>query len=749
MAGPWEAFSPPADTGAPADGPWTRMTDAPTRITVRPQDAYQDQGPPQEPISGPAAAGVGAVQGATFEFGDELAGLMSAGTAGMSTGQQRALVTSPGAAPLIAPQLIGLARLGYEALTRKPPERDTASLITGEVPEAPKGEAMQAFDTGRDRWRATVERAKTLRPYSYGAGNIAGSVAAPVGVAAAPVRAVGAVAPKLLSRAGGRELLGRSARGTVTGMAVGGLSGVGEGTDLESRAEKGAVGTAVGGAIGAAAPVAFAPIEAVAKPVGRAIASRYRSVFKPTEEAERRVLAAKEADIATDPTARNRMTNAEATAARAEGEPVMLMDTGGEEVRGLARSAANQSPQARARLEQELVQRSKDAPVRYSDRLQQMTTYTPQKREQMIREVSDQVYEPRYAKAWRDARGTPLWDDTLEELAQAPQVQNAIRVANSKFRNWSALDHFPVQQRDTLNIFKLEPGLTSLIPSKSGKSTRLPSLQLWDYVKRALDQSGDPTSSMFAKAIRSHLDTLVPSYKAARESASHIKFFEGAPNAYEAGKEFLNKGVPFGAEARQRLKSMDPREQDLFRDGYIQQVVDRIEATGRLDSINRISRSRGAREEMEAALGPQRYREVESMVRLHDLMERANTAMRGNSTTARQIIEYGLVSGSGSYGAFTGDPTAITAATLVAGRRAINERMARKVSELLIQNDPASFQKAAQLVARDQSTFDKLRALGMRLATRLAPPNAPKTVGAYSGRADTPDSEAPLGPAKQ
>src|SRR6266436_6769746 len=206
--------------------------------------------------------------------------------------------------------------------------------------------------------------------------------------------------------------------------------------------------------------------------------------------------------------------------------------------------------------------------------------------------------------------------------------------------------------------------------TENKNSANLPSLQYWDYIKRALDQMGTPTSRQFAHVIRNDLDQIVPSYRTARESASHIKFFEGAPNAYEAGQAFINKGVQFGPEARQRLAAMDPREQNLFRDCYLQAMVDRIEKTGRLDAITRIQRSRGAQEEMNAALGPNGFHEVESMVRLHDLMERANAAVQGNSTIARQIIEYGLAGGAGGYGAFTGDPHAIAAATVLAGRRA-------------------------------------------------------------------------------
>jgi hypothetical protein len=47
--------------------------------------------------------------------------------------------------------------------------------------------------------------------------------------------------------------------------------------------------------------------------------------------------------------------------------------------------------------------------------------------------------------------------------------------------------------------------------------------------------------------------------------------------------------------------------------------------------------------------------------------------------------------------------------------------MARRIADLLVRYDPAAFANAAQLLSRDQRMLDRLRALGTRVATRLAP----------------------------
>ncbi len=53
-------------------------------------------------------------------------------------------------------------------------------------------------------------------------------------------------------------------------------------------------------------------------------------------------------------------------------------------------------------------------------------------------------------------------------------------------------------------------------------------------------------------------------------------------------------------------------------------------------------------EQIQIALGPQRATELESMLRVENVMNMARGAVQGNSTTARQLFEMGLAGGAGS-----------------------------------------------------------------------------------------------------
>src|SRR4051812_12836474 len=205
-----------------------------------PDDQYQPQGPRQAPVGKGQAAALGMLNGVSFNLADELAGLGAAGTAGL-----------PGAAvepePGFADFLHGLYRMWRERQAAPGEERP----------------ATQGYTDTTNRLRNLTEQARDEEPVSYYGGNIAGSMVAPGAAAAAPVRATGAA-----TGSGLRESLRRPGtplyRGATLGAVQGGVSGVGEGTDLADRAIKGGTGTVVGGTIGALPPIAT---DAVAIPV--------------------------------------------------------------------------------------------------------------------------------------------------------------------------------------------------------------------------------------------------------------------------------------------------------------------------------------------------------------------------------------------------------------------------------------------------------------------------------------------------
>ncbi len=257
-------------------------------------------------VSTGRALGEGYLDTAGFGFRDEVRALAHA--SGLNTD-----VLGGFAAP------IGAARLGYEKLTGQP------------------GEATETYDRVLQETRDLQKAAEEQHPTAFLTGQLGGAVAVP-GLGAAKGATIGA----------------RMANAARAGAITGGLYGVGSGETPTERAIGGVTGTAAGGALGGvASPVADVAGFGVNKALlgGSKIYNWLRAEFNPAfveQEAGRRVGQAITQDQAARPTT---LADLEATAAgHAAGIPRIAADEGGELTRALARSAANQSPEAREAL---------------------------------------------------------------------------------------------------------------------------------------------------------------------------------------------------------------------------------------------------------------------------------------------------------------------------------------------------------------------------------------------------------------
>jgi len=143
-------------------------------------------------------------------------------------------------------------------------------------------------------------------------------------------------------------------------------------------------------------------------------------------------------------------------------------------------------------------------------------------------------------------------------------------------------------------------------------------------------------------------------------------------------------------------------------------------------------------------------------MRVEGIMDLARSAVQGNSTTARQLAELGLA--GGTYGISTGgnvldpNPTALMNAAIVygaaRGKNAINERLARRVAEMLASNDPRVLLQGIQTVARNQNLFNSLRAADRGLARIGGEQSSgiPTITAIGAGRAnDQPETQRPTG----
>ena len=353
---------------------------------------------------------------------------------------------------------------------------------------------------------------------------------------------MGALGSAALLPGSAATLPARIGLNALTGAATGALSGAGEGENLQERATDALKGGAIGGVVGAAAP---AVIEAAGKalgPVASQVAATVRGIRDPEAEAARRVVIAINRDIAADPNAATRLTGAEA----AQTPSATAMDLGGETTRALARSAANQSPEGRAILEQSIGDRFEGQAGRVNQWLNENFHYpNAEAQATALQTAARTVNKPNYAKAYSEGSNLP-WDETFEQISQAPEVQSAIRKAMVNAKSEAARMGFTPPKNP---FYFNEAGRLKL--RTEGDQTMTPNLQFWDIVKRNLDK-GDASSQSWARILRDALDEHVPSYQIARQGAA--RFF-GANDALEAGQNFVSRSMP-SSEARTALAKM-------------------------------------------------------------------------------------------------------------------------------------------------------------------------------------------------
>jgi hypothetical protein len=648
---PPQAFQPLQNAGAsqPAGGWWSADPMAP------PQQAAPQAAPESAPgrqVGMMEAGGRGVAQGMTFNFLDEIKGLVEAS----------------GAKPEEAPSLYKLLEGAYKYWSGDP-------------------EARKTYEATVARERAAGKEAETQQPGASLVGNVAGAIALPIG--------------GMLQAA---SLPGRIGRGAAVGAGTGALYGAGGGEDAASRLTGAASGGAVGAGLGAAAPVAIRGIQAAGQGIAaaaRPLTTAIRGARDPEAEAARRIVVARNRDIKAGEAG---LGDAEFAAARASGVPVANVDQGGSVTRSLARSAANTSPEARGALERATSDRFEGQAPRAVEFLTNLvsTQANAGKTREALEKAAQTARKPFYDRAYRDGAGG-IWDDQLSELSQAPAVQEAIKAATTQAQN------------------RASSGRAGAYLSVDGK----PTLEFWDLVKRQLDQKINVAKRAGAKedvmefndlrsVIVQKLDTAVPSYSTARGVAAEL--FK-ASNALEAGEMFVTSGKLH--DVRRAISKMSPEERDLFSEGFVSSFIDKVQKVGdRRSILNQIGQSSDARQRFEIALGPQRSKELEAFLRVENIMDRMRGAL-GNSSTARQLIEAGLAGGAAGAIYSGGDPSSAAsgAGMLIALRQGgkllnqrIDEKVSRKVGEMLASSDPKVLQKGIALVTRSPTLMKLLRA---------------------------------------
>lgn len=692
--GPWDKKPKKADGGdvdKPAFDPSQPFQAADTPDTKPPFDPSQPFEPVPQPSSLQSAVrGLG--QGLSFGFNDEL----------------RAIDEAGGAKPGEPGSLINTAVGAYK-------------YWTGDK------DAEKTYNEAVARERAKDESYKNAHPIAYDAGEIGGSLPSMAVLPEGEFANAGRFAPYL--------------KGAQVGAEYGAASGAGEGTDATSRLAGGTEGAISGGVGGGVAPVLGDVAGAVYNRTLKPVVSMARGWIDSEGEAARRLSVALQSDqdlIASGKA--EGMSPTDWVKARAAGEPVTLADLGATNTQALLRSAANTSPDARAVLEKVINDRFAGQSDRVADTVRGLVAggANAYKTSDELLDAYNAGRTPLYKKAFSQPEAQSVWDENLEQMSQAPVVQNAIRMANITAKNEAAkLGLTPMKN----SPFGFDADGRLKLQTRPDGSQVTPNLQYWDAVKKNLDKMG-ADGQAWAKVLRNHLDTIVPEYKDARGFASN---YFGEDNALEAGRKLAGKQVD-PEEITRAMANMKPDEKDLFREGYASDWAGRVIGNMRdsRDITKAMFNSPNERARALAVFGPAGMAKIQARMTLETIMDGARKAM-GNSTTARQLIEAGLAGGAlGGYlegdwkGALTGAGAGVAgkkflANELAAGARKfvgnVDATTARNVAELLTSSDPNKLSRGLQMATKNQKIADGLRGIANRVA--LAGQN--NVTGPYRG----------------
>lgn len=558
-----------------------------------------------------------------------------------------------------------------------------------------------------------AERAKNeqIHPAISIPGEVAGAMMIPLGAAAS-----------------GATMGARMLRGAGVGSVFGAVQGAGSGTDIPDRAARAGVGLVAGAALGGAAPPIVEGIIQGGSALARPVANAIRGAFNPEGEASRRVFTAMQRDAQADPQAISRLTPQEFTSASQQGGPATLMDMGGDLTRRVADSAAITSPEGGTAINQAINNRFEGQAGRITDWLRNTFNFPNAHAQQAaIENVSRTVNRQSYDLAMRQGAGG-VWGAELQRLAGAPAIQEASHAAIPSLANRGITEGFRAPRQNPLS-FDGETGLASLSTLPNG-SQRVPDLRFWDQVKKNLDGmiGKAETQQNTAKVAEltgvknelvNNLDRLVPSYARARAGAAH---FFGAENALEAGQNFVTAKLG-NQEARAALGRMTPQERQLFQDGFVDRYIQTINGVAdRRSVLNKIAESPEAREKLNMVLGTQRSAELETHLRVEGIMDLARGAVQGNSWTAKRLYDLGLAGGAGlgAHGGYSMDPQEMTYGAVLAaissGGKKIDQRVASRVAQLLVSNDPRSLQLGITIASRNTRILDNLRGVDRRIA---------------------------------
>lgn len=483
------------------------------------------------------------------------------------------------------------------------------------------GNFTDTYTSERDAVRAANDRAQEENPTSFFAGELGGGIALPGGAAKLGIKGL-----QTANVARTASLASRSATAAKEGALLGGLYGLGKGEgDVADQAKSTVVGAVGGGAVGGAIPGAL-QIGSAALRVPANIARQFTATG-PSRLATEKFAEAMSRDAGKEtlhsqlPTIRAANRVAEA---RAEGDPMILADFGGENTKNLLRAASNMPNAATERFNQVLNRRQALQGRRLSDVLED----TLSGGKDFMGTLDDLVAEraknatPAFKKGYDKA----LTEDAGKDLdAFFSQRDYAGRLLEKTMENVKGMSG---QSVDDLRPYEMVHRVKMQINREIGNLKRGIPDSVANWNRRDLED----LNGMLGRMIEHHNPELGSALKRYSDQSSLI-------GALEDGSDDFFKLAP--EELAKKIKGLSADEQDLYRIGAARAQVEKLRAGDVMrDRTKSVYGSDDIGLRLKAVFpeGPQRGQFLRAINNARK-MTATRRAVQGNSTTAKQLTQ--------------------------------------------------------------------------------------------------------------
>jgi hypothetical protein len=576
--------------------------------------------------------------------------------------------------------------------------------IAGKSGEAPEKSFADAWNYGRAINRAAQEQYQQNYPWRDIGGQALGIAAlAPTGGAAAlGIRGAPAanVAKTFLPTKGS---LGRLGQATLAGEVMGGLSGAGEGEGVKDRAFNAMEGVLGGGltsmGLSSAIEGGVGLGTRLLSPVATAAANRAR----PESQAVK---------IAAQQFERDRVPIAEAERRlRAGGPDMVLADVGGANVQGLTRTAVNVPGAARERITSFVRERNLRQPQRIVDAVKSV-----------LKDPADFGRTTARMAAEREKIASPIYKQAFAK--NRPVNVNGVVSHIDRIVKPGGISAMSDLRPDgiTATLTKLRGYFQTARSQRVGlEQLHNVKMEIDDAISSAL-RSGDNNKARAMLGVQRELlkamDASSPEYARARGiySSSHE-----TERALEVGRNAFKMTADDMQEA---LRGMTAGEKEMVQVGLARAIQDQMEAKG-------ASEFRSSRDVLKTVFGSPKimktlraafqdepaFRRFRATLLKEADMAQTAQSVGGNSTTAQQMANIGDFQKGISPDVFTqlmrGQPVQASATWLrqaISSEKGINEKVADKIGDLLLSNDPTKMRRAIQLLNMRQGAAQRIAA---------------------------------------